>query len=128
MMNTIVPDLKDWGVPDSDVKFEAFGPATVSKPKKPKAKGEAAAPGIAVVFSRSGQTFTWTEDDGSLLDFGEANGIKMDSGCRAGSCGTCVVAIKEGEPGYLSEPDAEPDEGTCLACIAIPKGRMVLDS
>ena len=46
----------------------------------------------------------------------------------AGNCGTCVTAIKEGEVSYLSEPGAAPNEGSCLACIAIPKSRLVLDS
>ena len=29
MMNSLTHDLREWGVPDSDVHFESFGPASV---------------------------------------------------------------------------------------------------
>jgi len=83
--------------------------------------------GVEVVFDRSGKTLSWIPDAGSLLDLAESNGIQLDFGCRAGNCGTCVTAIKEGEVSYMSEPGAEPEDGSCLACIAVPKGRLVVD-
>jgi len=52
----------------------------------------------------------------------------MDSGCRAGNCGTCVTAITDGEVEYLSEPGDKPDSGTCLTCIAVPKNSVTLDA
>ena len=33
MIESVTTGLKEWGVPDSDVHFEAFGPATVKKTK-----------------------------------------------------------------------------------------------
>ena len=63
-----------------------------------------------------------------LDNLAEENGISMDSGCRAGSCGTCVTAIKSGEVEYLSEPGEPPDSGSCLACICVPKGNLELDA
>lgn len=132
MMEMVTSDLKTWGVPDADVKFEAFGPATIKRKTPPKPAQDAAAAaeaadGVEVVFARSDKTLRWKPDHGSLLEFAEQNGIQIDSGCRAGGCGTCVTALKEGEVSYLSEPDAEPEEGSCLACIAVPKTRLVLD-
>ena len=67
-------------------------------------------------------------DAGSLLEFAEDNDIPMDSGCRAGNCGTCVTAITDGEVEYLSEPGDKPDSGTCLTCISVPKNSMTLDA
>ncbi len=133
MMQAVTSDLKEWGVPDGDVKFEAFGPATIKRKSPPKPAQDAAAAaavgdGIEVVFERSGKTLHWKPDYGSLLEFAEANDISIDSGCRAGNCGTCVTAVKEGEVSYLSEPGAQPDEGSCLTCIAVPSGRLILDS
>ncbi len=133
MMQAVTNDLKEWGVPDSDVNFEAFGPATIKRKSPPKPAQEAAAAaeagdGLEVVFARSGKTLSWKSDQGSLLDLAEKHGISIDYGCRAGSCGTCVTAIKEGEVSYLSEPDAEPDEGSCLTCIAVPRSHLILDS
>lgn len=132
MMEAVTGDLEAWGVPERDINFEAFGPATVKRKSLPKAAQEAgekaaAGGGVEVVFDRSGKTLSWVPDAGSLLDLAESNGIKLDFGCRAGNCGTCVTAIKEGEVSYMSEPGAEPEDGSCLACIAVPKGRLVVD-
>ena len=54
--------------------------------------------------------------------------VSIDSGCRSGSCGTCMVAIKEGNVEYVGEPGNEPEEGSCLTCICRPKGKMVIDA
>jgi len=130
MMDSITVALKEWGVPDDDVNFEAFGPASVKRKPTTDGKGKAdkdAARSHEVLYARSSKTIAWTPDSGSLLDLAEANGINLDFGCRAGSCGTCLTAIKEGSVEYLSEPDAEPESGACLACIAIPCSNLVLD-
>jgi len=63
-----------------------------------------------------------------LLELAEANGVAIDFGCRAGNCGTCVTALKSGEVGYVCEPGAPPDKGSCLACIAVPRGNITLDA
>lgn len=131
MMESLTNDLKEWGVPDKDVKFEAFGPATVKRKPTPQPAQEAAAAsgvGIEVVFERSNKILYWKPAHGSLLDLAEANEVSIDYGCRAGNCGTCVTAMREGEVAYLSEPGAEPAEGSCLTCIAVPISRLILDS
>ena len=52
----------------------------------------------------------------------------IDSGCRAGNCGTCITAIKEGDVTYVNEPGSPPEAGSCLACISIPKSNLVIDA
>ncbi len=128
MMQSVTGGLNDWGVPTGDVNYEAFGPATIKQKLPPEPAESDAGDGIAVLFERSGTTLHWKPEHGSLLDFAEANDIAIDSGCRAGNCGTCVTAIKDGEVSYLSEPGAEPNKGSCLTCIAVPNGPLVLDS
>ena len=128
MMNQISQELKDWGVPKEHVHYEAFGPATVKSVSK--AIPEAATGSeLEVAFSRSGKTLVWDGTHPSLLDFAEANGVMIDSGCRAGNCGTCLTAIRSGKVDYLSEPGAPIEEGSCLACIAVPiqaqPGRLI---
>ena len=54
--------------------------------------------------------------------------MRIESGCRAGSCGVCSVAIKSGSVDYVKEPDAPPEGGSCLTCICRPKGDLVLDA
>ena len=77
---------------------------------------------------KSGRTAPWNPEYDSLLEFAEANGVAIDCGCRAGSCGTCLTAIKSGEVEYTTEPDADAEEGSCLTCVCIPKGPLILDA
>jgi ferredoxin-NADP reductase len=133
-METITTDLYDWGVPDAQIHFEAFGPATVKR----KAKADTghtlsplpagAATEFAVSFTKAGKKTAWAPDFTSVLDAADACGVRIDAGCRAGNCGSCLVAIKSGEVEYLSAPGAEPEPGSCLACICRPKGALVLDA
>jgi uncharacterized protein len=130
-MDSLVNGLYEWGVPKKDVKFEAFGPATVStKPKEPELPSSAPSQAtVEIEFARSGKKVFWDPAVANLLDFAEANGItSIDAGCRSGSCGSCVVAIKEGSVEYVGEPGNEPEEGSCLTCICRPKGKMVIDA
>ena len=83
---------------------------------------------VTVRFLKSGREVTWDPGASSLLEFAERNEISIDSGCRAGSCGSCVTAIVSGEIDYLSDPGAPPDEGCCLTCISVPKTDVVLDA
>ena len=35
MMNSLFEGLREWGVPENNIHYEAFGPATVTKKKRP---------------------------------------------------------------------------------------------
>jgi ferredoxin len=129
MMSSVTTDLKEWGVPDAHVNFEAFGPASVKPKKKVEDKpADANAPAINIEFSISGKTLKWDGSSDSILDFAEDNGITMESGCRAGNCGTCITAVKSGDISYSIEPGSAPEEGSCLTCICVPKQDLVLDA
>jgi ferredoxin-NADP reductase len=129
MMESMTNGLREWGVPDSDVHFEAFGPASVKKTAPAEKKAvPAGAAAIEIVFSKSGKTLKWDGSAESILELAENNGIDMDSGCRAGSCGTCITALKGGEVEYIEEPGALPEDSSCLACIAVPKNNLTLDA
>lgn len=127
-MKTLNDGLEAWGVPEKDIHYEAFGPATVKK--KSAAKSAAGAPGpvCKVIFTKSGRELDWSPAQDNLLDFALEQGVRIESGCRAGSCGVCSVAIKSGGVEYTKQPDALPEGGSCLACICRPKGDLVLDA
>jgi uncharacterized protein len=128
-MKSITDGLEAWGVPEKDVYFEAFGPATVKKKVAPPTASETVMLSkIQVTFARSNKTVRWEPALGNLLDFAKEQGVRIDSGCCAGSCGSCLVAIKSGAVDYLKPPDAEPEQGTCLTCICRPKGDLVIDA
>lgn len=128
-MKSLTDGLEAWGVPEKDVHFEAFGPATVKKKAVELTAGETNfLAKTKVTFKRSGKTIGWDPSVGNLLDLALANGIRIDAGCRAGGCGSCLVAIKSGTVSYLSPPDAAPEDGACLTCICRPASNLELDA
>jgi uncharacterized protein len=130
-MESITEDLRAWGVPDDWVHFEAFGPASVKRAAKPESKVGVAFPpvgGLDVTFARSGRKIVWQGGGRSLLELAEEARIKIDAGCRAGNCGSCIVAIKSGEVEYIGGHGADVEEGSCLACICRPKTALVVDA
>jgi len=127
-MDSLRDGLREWGVPDGQVFFESF-----SKPKAtPKAVMAEAIAGTndissaEVTFAKSGKTATWTPDQGTLLEFAEAQGLDPAYSCRDGICLTCMCAIEEGEVHYEEPPTGTPDEGTVLICISQPKTEQVV--
>lgn len=129
MMAALSGQLASWGVAASNIFTEAFGPATIKKvapevsDASPSQKGE-----CTVKFEKSGVEADWDPAAGNLLDFAEDQGIELPSGCRAGNCGTCTIAIKSGSVNYVSEPGAPPEDGSCLTCIASPDSDLILDA
>jgi hypothetical protein len=81
---------------------------------------------INITFSKSGKKITWDQNAESLLEFAEAQGIDVQSGCRAGSCGSCQTAIESGEVEYSQQADADVESGNCLLCITRPKNNLTL--
>ncbi len=126
LMESLVPDLQEWGVDSSDIYYESFGPATLIKHKKAVPK-ETKTQAINITFSKSGKNILWDPTADSLLDFAEANDIEVESGCRAGSCGSCQTAVKAGEVDYNQSADADVTPGHCLLCISTPKSDLSLD-
>jgi ferredoxin-NADP reductase len=128
LMQSITEGLKDWGVPDAKIHFETFGPSSIKKIAPTVAAEGASQPSYAIQFKKSGKTINWTGASGNILELAEANGINIPSGCRAGSCGTCQVAVFSGEVAYLDKSDFETNPGTKLTCIGTPKSDLVLDA
>ncbi len=125
MMEEVVPGLAAAGVADSDIHFEAFGPATVRR--GPGAKLVPQAP-VEVQFRESGRTLTWDGAAPTLLDFAETNGIGIPSGCRSGSCGTCETRLVSGTVAYATAPEYDVTAGFCLPCVGVPQSDVVLDA
>lgn len=129
MMESLVAGLEDWGVPEARIHFEAFGPASIKrKPIAAVTDTPATQNDIVVTFAKSGKTLPWYAGVGSLLEFAEANGIQVDSGCRAGGCGTCQTTVQAGEVAYGNPPDFDPEPGNCLLCVCTPKTSVTLEA
>ena len=131
MLQSLVPALEDWGVPDARIHFEAFGPASIARKKTapaPLASAEPDAQAVLVTFAKSSKQLTWQSGMGSLLDFAQDNGIVVNSGCRAGGCGSCQTTIRSGEVAYTQSPDFDPEPGSCLLCVCTPKTAVTLEA
>jgi ferredoxin-NADP reductase len=130
MMESLVPALEDWGVPETRIHFEAFGPASIKRRTAENSSVPVAAPdtGIIVTFAQSGRQLPWQATAGSLLEFAEASGITVNSGCRAGGCGSCQTIIQSGEVAYRQSPEFDPEPGTCLLCVCTPKTSVTLEA
>jgi ferredoxin-NADP reductase len=125
MMESLVPELSAWGVPQSHVHFEAFGPASVRTAGAKQ--GQSSGP-CEVRFDRANRTAMWDGSLASLLEVGEAAGVALPSGCRAGSCGECMVAVRSGSIRTLKQPGIDVPAGQCLTCISVPAEALVLDA
>ena len=69
----------------------------------------------------------WNGAD-NLLEFAEAAGIKVESSCRGGACGTCQTTITAGEVTYRQPPDHDPEPGACLLCVCTPRTNLTLEA
>lgn len=135
-MKALFNALLGWGVDESRIYYEFFGPASVlkdapeAKPKAaPKEKPEAArGNGMTVTFRRSNIAVAWDSTLETILDLAEANGIAADFSCRSGVCQTCICDLIEGEIEYIHDDVYPPEEeGKVLICSSVPKTDVVID-
>ncbi len=128
MMTAIRSGLAEWGVPEEDVKHEAFqSPVPMSDATPPRQAETKDDRVYRIEFTRSDRVIEWTNDNDTLLEFAEANGVRVRCSCRAGNCGTCLTALHDGSVEYIRPPSREYEAGTCLPCIARPSSDMVID-
>ena len=129
MMQSMVSALREWGVKEDEIHFEAFGPAS-ARPVGPATNEPliATLTSLEVRLHRSDRTLEWDGQDANLLDFLERHGVPVDSGCRSGSCGTCETKLVSGEVHYADRPDYDVAKGHCLLCIGKPQSPLELDA
>lgn len=126
MMASLLPALRQWGVGADDIHHEAFGPASASVPSRSEVSN--ASPSLTIMFRKSGRTLAWDGTDRNLLDFAERHGVSVDSGCRAGSCGSCEVKVLSGAVRYAQQPDHDVKPGHCLLCVGSPDSALELEA
>ncbi|MEM7717164.1 MAG: 2Fe-2S iron-sulfur cluster-binding protein [Cyanobacteria bacterium P01_A01_bin.68] len=137
-LESLITGLKELGVSEDKIFYESFSGGVSSSVKNNTQKNKAdtsqgnenSADGNSseIVFAKSGKTLTWNQDDGTILEFAEANGIDADYSCRQGICLTCMCNINDGEVEYEEPPTGTPDEGSVLICVSKPKSsRIELD-
>ena len=129
MMASLLPALAEWGVPQADIHFEAFGPASPGYGRSLKDTGRVSLQKVFDIrFRKSRRTLSWTGEDSNLLDFAERHTLSVESGCRTGSCGSCETRLLSGAVRYERKPDFEVTADYCLLCVGIPMSPLVLEA
>jgi glycine betaine catabolism B len=85
----------------------------------------------AVNFAKSKLEVS-ADENSSILELAEQEGIEIRNACRVGACGACKVLAREGKVRYDTPPAAlsaaDQQAGYVLACVAYPTDRLVIEA
>lgn len=76
----------------------------------------------------TGEVFT-VPADRSIVDVLEENGFPVDTSCREGICGTCVLQVLEGEPDHRDNCLTRKEKAAgdqIAACVSRARGRRLV--
>lgn len=132
MMEGMKGILSGLGVPESQIKTEAFGPATPKSLNKHNVTQQVLEKvrEKQITFSLSGKQAPVNADE-TILDVADSLDIDIDNSCRAGSCGSCKVKLTKGAVEMDVDDGLEPQdkkEGYILACQAIPTSDVEVEA
>ncbi len=104
------------------IRFERFTPATDLE-HAPNAAFE-------IELRSTGAVYT-VASERTILDVLSAEGIRVDSGCSEGLCGSCITNVLDGEidhrDGVLSPEEQATNEFMCVCVSRARSRRLVLD-
>jgi ferredoxin-NADP reductase/Fe-S-cluster-containing hydrogenase component 2 len=127
MMDAVKAALVGLGVPNGQIKTEAFG--TVKR--DPRAKGVASTEVAGKVFFQTSDTTAPVPVDATILDAADEAEVFIDNACRSGTCGSCRVKLVSGSVNMavkdaLTEQDQA--EGYILTCQARIQGDVKVEA
>jgi ferredoxin-NADP reductase/MOSC domain-containing protein YiiM/ferredoxin len=130
----LTAELTSWGVAETSIHKEIFGPGERSTPGIPSSASKAPHPpagasgtGPRVSFGRTGLTVPWDGRFQSLLELAEACDVPVRWSCRTGVCHTCECGLVDGSLRYAPEPLDRPAVGNALICCSTPLSEVDLD-
>jgi ferredoxin-NADP reductase/Fe-S-cluster-containing hydrogenase component 2 len=127
MMDAVKAALIGLGLPEKQIRMEAFG--TVKR--DPTAKSAASSAVAGKVFFQSSNTTAPVFAGSTILDAADEAGIYIDNACRSGTCGSCRVKLASGAVHMAVEEaltEEDKAEGYILACQAEISGDVVVDA
>ena len=127
MMEAVKAALIGLGLPEGQVRTEAFG--TIKR--DPTAKGSAATEVAGRVFFQASDVSAPVLAGSTILDAADEAGIFIDNACRSGTCGSCRVKLSAGSvrmPVEDALTGEEKAEGYILACQAEISGDVAVDA
>jgi ferredoxin len=125
MIASLREGLASLGVPADRIRFEAFESAVAAASRVAVPGGET----WGLTLARSGRTVR-VSAPATLLDAAEAEGVAIDSLCRAGQCGTCRTRLLSGrvEGAGTALSSADREAGWVLPCVSVPRSDCTLDA
>jgi ferredoxin-NADP reductase/NAD-dependent dihydropyrimidine dehydrogenase PreA subunit len=127
MMDAVKAALASLGVPNAQIKTEAFG--TIKRNPSAMDTGSMEIAGRAI-FLASGVTVP-VPVDATILDAADMAGVYIDNACRSGTCASCRVKLVSGRVTMAVEDaltDQDRAEGYILACQAKIQGNIEVDA
>lgn len=146
--------LAELGVPKSQIKTEAFGPAMGAAPLPPPSPPQPPPAGVAaalhpiepalpaagdvtvgpattsIKFAQSAKIAPLPPDK-TVLEVAESIGVPIDYSCRTGICGICKTKLLEGTVSMEVQDALTPEDkadGWILACQAKSLGNVTVDA
>lgn len=117
--------LTGMAVEPSRILQESFGGAVAGENHPNANLGS-----LELQFSRSAVACRVSAEE-TLLESSEKNGVLIPSGCRQGSCGTCMTRLISGRVKMENEEALNEDlraRGFILPCVSRPLGDITLDA
>lgn len=127
MCSELSNELVQAGVPADRIRAEAFSASSLTG-TLPAPATPFTAEGYSILFRGSATSARSTAASTTILAAAEEAGVRIDSMCRSGSCGSCEVPVTEGSVRYLRQPSAVPAEGHVFACVAAPESDLIIDA
>jgi ferredoxin len=127
MITAVKNTLSELGVPDQQIKREAFGTIT----RDPAAKTVSARAVAGRVTFQMSQASAAILTGATILDAADEAGVFIDNACRSGTCGACRIKLLSGKvhmPIKDSLTEEEKARGYILACQAQAEGDVVVES
>jgi glycine betaine catabolism B len=115
------------GASPDHVQQERFAGPSIRPPAPP---ADTSAPTVTVEFARSGKVVTMQQNQ-SILQIAEDNGVTIPFACRQGQCGTCKTRLLAGSVAMDSENGLDEDSrarGFVLTCVGHPSAGVRLDA
>ena len=125
MMDGVISNLTEIGLPRSQIKTESFGKSKKAIKSTPDTSSQT----HSIKFVGDDRELFQKEEQ-TVLDVADENDIEIDNSCRDGSCGTCIVKLVSGEVDMECEDgldDSEKKQGMVLACQAKAKTDLVIE-
>jgi glycine betaine catabolism B len=139
MMEPTIQLLRELGVPEKQIKSEAFVAAkraeeTLAADIRPAAAA-VSTPSVAgdepvLTFARSGKTVALAPDK-CLLELGEEIGLNLDYECRSGICGRCKARLISGSVTMEVQDaldDTDRSQNLILLCQAKSSGDVTIEA